>query len=185
MLRIQYSMCVLAVSAGFAQQFALRDTEGRVHDRAEWDGHAAVVLYFALTDCPVSNSYVPELKRIHEAYAGRGVLFLAVAVDLELSRTSAARYARDYRYPFPVLRDPHGVLARLTGATISSQVAVLSASGRVLYLGRIDDRVADLGVHRLHPGSSDLRDSLDAVLAGRPVANAVTKSIGCAIPFVR
>jgi peroxiredoxin len=176
-------MCVLAASALFAQQFTLRDTEGRVHDRAEWYRQSAIVIYFAMTDCPVSNGYVPQLNRIHDAYAGRGVLFLAVAADLKLTRTAAARYASEYVYRFPVLLDPHGTLARLTGATISSQVAVLSAAGRVLYLGRIDDRVEDLGVHRVHPRCTDLQDALDAVLAGRPVARAVTKSIGCTIPF--
>jgi peroxiredoxin len=180
---IRHSTCVLAASTLFAQQFAWRDTEGWVHDRAEWGRYAAVVVYFAMTDCPVSNSYVPELNRIHDAYAQRGALFLAVAADLKLTRTAGARYAAEYSYRFPVLLDPDRTLARLTGATISSQVAVLSAAGRVLYLGRIDDRVQDFGVHRLHPKSTDLRDALDAVLAGRPVAYAVTKSIGCAIPF--
>src|SRR5215469_4515531 len=183
MQQIRYSMCALAATTLFAQQFTLRDTEGRVHDRMEWGYYAAVVVYFAMTDCPVSNSYVPEMNRIHDAYAGRGVLFLAVAVDLKLTRTAAARYANEYGYRFPVLLDPHRTLARLTNATISSQVAVLSAIGRVLYLGRIDDRVEDFGVHRVQPTSTDLRDALDAVLAGRPVAHAVTKSIGCAIPL--
>jgi peroxiredoxin len=182
MQRIRYSMCVLAATALFAQQFTLRDTEGRIHDRAEWSHYAAIVVYFAMTDCPVSNRYAPELNRIHDAYAGRGALFLAVAVDLKLTPAAAVRFAREYGYRFPVLLDPHGTLARLTGATISSQVAVLSAVGRVLYLGRIDDRVEDFGVHRVHPRSTDLRDALDAVLAGKPVAHAVTRSIGCAIP---
>jgi peroxiredoxin len=183
MQRIRYSTCVLAATALFAQQFALRDTEGKVHDRAEWGRYRAIVVYFAMTDCPVSNGYVPELNRIHDAYAGRGALFLAVTVDLKLTRAAAAGYARDYGYRFPVLLDAQRTLARLAGATISSQVAVLSPAGRVLYLGRIDDRVADFGVHGLRPRSTDLRDALDAVLAGRPVPHSVTKSIGCAVPL--
>jgi len=183
MQRIRYSTCVLAAATLCAQQFSLRDTEGRVHDRAEWGRYAAVVIYFAMTDCPVSNGYVPEMNRIHDAYAGRGVLFLAVAVDFRLTRTGAARYAKEYDYRFPVLMDPQGLLARLTGATISSQVAVLSSSGRGVYLGRIDDRVEDFGVHRVRPRSAELRDALEDVLAGRPVAHALTKTIGCAIPM--
>src|SRR5262252_5686091 len=102
MQRIRCSMCVLAATTLFAQQFTLRDIEGRVHDRAEWGHYAAIVVYCATTDCPVSNSYVPELNRIHDAYAGRGALFLAVAVDLKLTRAAAAGYARDYGYRFPV-----------------------------------------------------------------------------------
>ena len=85
MQRLRYSMCVLAATTLFAQQFTLRDTEGRLHDRGEWSHYAAIVVYFAMTDCPISNSYVPELNRIHNAYAERGVLFLAVATDLDSS----------------------------------------------------------------------------------------------------
>lgn len=183
MRRIRYAMCLWPALALWAQPFPLRDTAVALHDRAQWRGYAAIVVYFTMTDCPVSNAYVPELNRIRDAYAGRGVLFLAVAADSRLTRAAAARYAADYGYRFPVLLDPDRTLARLTGATICSQAAVLSPDARVLYLGRIDNRVVDFGVHRLHPTSTDLRDALDAVLAGKPVAHAVTRSIGCAIPF--
>lgn len=165
--------------------FQLRDTGGAVHTPAEWQGQKAILLFFVTTDCPVGNSYVPELNRIREAYAGRGVVIYAVQADTTIPESEVARYAKDFRYSFPLLLDPRQVLVQLTGATVTPQAAVLSPDGRVHYLGRIDNRVADFGKARPEATERDVRDALDAVLAGKPVPHPVTKSIGCAINRIK
>lgn len=164
--------------------FQLHDTQGSVHTPGEWTSHKAVVLFFVATDCPIANSYVPEMNRIRETYAPRSVLFFAVQAEPRTPDAEVARYARDYRYTFPLLLDPRQVLVKLTGARITPQAAVLSPEGKLLYLGRIDNRAADFGVQRPRPTQNDLRDALDAVLAGKSVPHPFTKSIGCAIPHV-
>lgn len=161
--------------------FHLRDTQGSVHTPAEWAGHKAILLFFVTTDCPVGNSYVPEMNRIREKYANRGVLVYAVQADTTIPEADVARYAREYRYTFPLLLDPEQKLVRLADATITPQAAVLSPEGKRLYLGRIDNRVEDFGQQRFQATVADLREALDAVLAGKPVEHPVTKSIGCAI----
>lgn len=166
-------------------QFQLRDTQGALHTPAEWHSAKAVLLFFVTTDCPVANSYVPEMNRIHDAYAARGVLTFAVQADTTVAPNAAAAYAKDFHYGFPLLLDPHQQLVELSGATITPQAAVISPDGRVLYLGRIDNRVADFGKQRPQATENDLRDALDAVLAGKPVAHPFTKSIGCAINRVK
>jgi thiol-disulfide isomerase/thioredoxin len=164
-----------------AQPTAVRDTNGAVHTRAEWRGHSAIVLFFVTPECPLSNSYVPEMNRIQEAYANRGVLVYAVLADIGVPAAVSARYARDYRYAFPMLLDEEQALIHLAGATVTPQAAVLSGEGKLLYLGRIDNRVEEFGKRRAQVTSADLRDALDRVLAGKPVAHPLTKSIGCAI----
>jgi peroxiredoxin len=173
--------CVAAFAASAAPQFRLADTRGQVHTFDEWHGHPAIVLFFVSTDCPVANSYVPEMNRIHDAYAGRGVLFLAVQTDTIVSDGAVARYAADYRYGYPMLIDRHQELVRMTDARMVPQVAVFTADGRRHYLGRIDNRVEDFGVQRYRATEGDLREALDAVLAGKEPPHATTKSIGCAI----
>jgi peroxiredoxin len=165
--------------------FQLRDTQATVHTSAEWNDARAIVLFFVTNDCPVTNGYVPEANRIEASYAARGVRFLAVQADTSVPPRVVAQYARDYRYAFPLLLDPHQVLVKLTGATVTPQTVVLSPRGQVLYRGRIDNRVEDFG--RQHPEATvhDLRDALDAVLAGKPVAVPYTKSIGCAIMRIK
>ena len=174
---------LLGTAAGYAAgpRFDLRDTEGKPHTPAEWSGAKAVLLFFVTTDCPVANSYVPEMNRIHDAYAPRGVRVYAVQSDVTVPDPDVAKYARDFHYSFPLLIDPHQALVKLANATITPQAAVLSPEGKVLYLGRIDNRVADFGKQRFQATEQDLREALDAVLAGRAVAHPFTKSIGCAI----
>ena len=168
---------------GFAAlpEFHLRDTNGAVHSPAEWANSKAVVLYFTTVDCPVANSDVPEMNRIHDAYAARGVLFLAVQSDPGVADPEVVRYAREFRYTFPVVIDPRQSLVQIAGATVTPQAAVLTPDGKLLYRGRVDNRVEDFGQQRLTATVFDLRDAIEAALAGKTVAHPFTKSIGCAI----
>jgi hypothetical protein len=164
-----------------ALQFNLRDTEGISHTPLEWAQARAVVLFFVTTDCPLSNGYAPEMNRIQQAYAPRGVLFYAVQGDTTIPDAEVRRHARDYAYRFPALLDPLLVLARHSGASVTPEAVALSPEGVVLYLGRIDNRVEDFGKTRIQATQFDLRDALDAVLAGRPVPRPRTRALGCAI----
>jgi peroxiredoxin len=166
-------------------QFHLRDTQGILHTPAEWSGAKAILLFFVTNDCPVTNSYVPEMNRIQALYAARGVRAYAVQSDTSVSAPDVAAYAKTYHYGFPLLFDPHQVLVQLTGATVTPQAVVLAPGGVVLYRGRIDNRVEDFGSQRPAATVHDLRDALNAVLSGKPVPAPFTKSIGCAITRAR
>jgi peroxiredoxin len=165
-----------------APQFHLRDTQGAVHSPSEWASQKAIVLFFVTIDCPIGNSYVPEMNRIRDAYAGRGVAVYAVQADPSVHDPEVAKYAREFRYSFPLLLDPDQILVRHTGATVTPQAAVLSPDGKLLYLGPIDDRVVDFGKQRPAARQGFVRSVLDATLEGKPSSIAAPRSIGCAIP---
>ena len=167
--------------AGAPPQFHLRDTLGATHTPAEWAHDKAVVLFFVTIDCPVGNGYVPEMNRIHDAYVNRGVGVYGVQADPSVKDADVAKYAKDYRYGFPLLLDPEQVLVRLANATVTPQAAVLSPEGKVLYLGPIDNRVVDFGKSRPAATEPYVRNALDATLAGKPVPVATQHSIGCSI----
>lgn len=183
-LAIAIWVAIASWAAQAAPQFRLRDTGGAVHTFEEWSGHPAIVFFFVATDCPVANSYVPEMNRIRGDYTARGVLFFAVQADTAVSDAAVAQYAEEYRYSFPVLLDPHQTLVRLADATIVPQAAVFTADGRRLYLGRIDNRVEDFGKERYQATAADLREALNAVLTGKQPPHPTTKSIGCGITRV-
>ena len=165
-------------------QFALRDVDGIEHRQSEWAGKRAIAVFFKTVDCPLSNGYVPEMNRIRQEYAARGVAFYAVEADTTLATADVRRHAKEFGFTYPVLIDKRQILARLSGATATPEVAVLSNTGKVLYLGRIDNRVEDFGQNRNVVTQHDLRDALDAVLAGRPVPHPTTKVVGCAINYI-
>lgn len=170
-----------AAGAGSGLRFSLRDADGAAHTGDEWTQARAVVLFFVTTDCPLSNGYAPEMNRIEETYAPRGVRFYAVQGDTTIADEEVRRHAREFAYRFPVLLDPQQILTHHTGATVTPEAVVLSAEGAVLYLGRIDNRVKDFGKVRIQATEFDLRDALDAILAGRPVPHPRTRALGCAI----
>jgi len=171
----------LPILAGGLPRFSLTDTAGRMHTSAEWAAARAVVLFFATTDCPLSNGYVPEMNRIQRAYSPRGVAFYAVQGDATVARAEVLKHVKEFGYAFPYVFDPDESLATFTGATTVPEVAVLSPQGALLYLGRIDNRQEDFGKQRPQATEPDLRDALDAVLSGKPVARPRTKTLGCAI----
>ncbi len=161
--------------------FALSDTSGHVHTRAEWSGKRAIVLLFVTTDCPLSNGYVPEMNRIDGAYESRGVAFYAVQGDATVPLEQVRQHVKDFAYNFPYLLDPEETLATVAGAAATPEAAVFSPGGELLYLGRIDNRLEDFGKQRVQITEFDLREALDAILAGKPVPHPRTKALGCAI----
>jgi peroxiredoxin len=173
-----------ATLAAILISFALRDTAGILHRPDEWTRSRAVVVFFTTTDCPLSNGYVPEMNRTRADYASRGVAFYAVQADTTISDADVRKHAKEFGFTFPLLFDPNQLLVRITGATAIPEVAVLSNDGKVLYLGRIDNRVADFDQRRPAATERDLRDALDAVLAGKPVSRPKTNAVGCAINLV-
>src|SRR5665213_522516 len=170
-----------ALSAAAPVRFELRDTKGAPHTAEEWRAKKAVVLFFTMIDCPLANGYVPEMNRMRAAYDPRGVAFYAVQVDKTVSDADVKKYAQEFGYTFPMLNDPRLILAHLTGAKVTPEVAILSPGGEVLYLGRVDNKVEDLTHPRYAATDPELRNALDAVLAGKAPKEARTRAVGCSI----
>ena len=151
----------------------------------------AVVLLFTRTDCPISNRYAPEVKRVYEKYAAQGVRFYLVYPDRDETPAAIEKHRTEFGYPMPAIQDPgHEWVAR-AGAKMTPEAAVFVPSSpgkrgfRLIYHGRIDDRYIDFGKSRREPTVRDLANAIDSALTGRAVAPAETKAIGCYIADLR
>ena len=142
----------------------------------------AIVFLFTSTECPISNRYAPEVRRLAAKFAPHGVLFRLVYPDPADRRDGILAHMTSFAYAgaTEALRDPKHALVNFTGVTVTPEAAVY-AGGRVVYHGRIDDRYVDLGLERPAPTVHDLDDALAAVLAGRSVEHPVTQAVGCYI----
>jgi peroxiredoxin len=159
-----------------------KDCAGKEHRVADWKDAKAVVIFFTNTECPVSNFYAPEMEQLAKTARERGVIVLGVYPDPSVDAAAGIAHGKEYNLTFPRLLDPEQTLARGLGVRVTPEVAVLSNKGELLYLGRIDDRFNPEGKRRDEPTVRDLRDALEAVLAGKPVAVPKTKSFGCPLP---
>jgi hypothetical protein len=145
-------------------------------------GTKAIVFLFTSTDCPISNRYAPEVRRIADAFAAKGVVFRLVypspADDARAIREHMASYS--YAGIADGVRDSKLALVKFTGATVTPE-AVVVVDGRVAYRGRIDDRYVDLGRERPAATEHDLFEALAAIVAGKPAPHKTTQAIGCFI----
>ena len=161
----------------------LTDIDGKTHDLLDASSKRANVLYFVTNDCPISNQYAPEINRICAEYAAQGVGCYLVYIDPTLPLEAIRKHLADYGHACcPAIHDTEHKLVELLGAEVTPEAALLSPAGAALYRGRINNFYAALGKPRRMVTVHDLRDALDAVLAGKPVANQKTQAVGCFIP---
>ena len=173
----------LAEAEPAADELAFTDVRGKQHTPFSSGKAKAVVFVFLLRDCPVSNVYAPELTRIHKAYGKKGVALYLVHPDRDTDAKAARAHASEYKLGAPVVLDHDHKLTRLAKASVTPEAAVFDAKARLLYHGRIDNLYADFGKKRFKPTQRDLRDTLDALLAGKRFAKRTTEVVGCYIDF--
>jgi hypothetical protein len=181
-----------AILAGVLSALALHAGQPQSHQQDPFLDRTAkaVVLLFTRSDCPISNRYAPEVRRIYDRYASRNLRFFLVYPDRDETLDSIARHRAEYSYPFGFIRDPRHELVDKAHVSVTPEAAVFvprpaQQAWQLVYHGRIDDRVADFGKSRPEPSRRDLQDVLDAVLEGKPVPRAETKAIGCFISDLR
>ncbi len=177
------SLCALAADAppdapGWWRRLAVKDLNGAPLKPAS----PRIVVVFLSTECPVSNTYIPVLNRLAADFSRRGFAFVGAYVDPELDLTALREHARSYAISFATADDRAHHLVNVASAKITPEVAVFSEEGAVLYRGRIDDRVGDLGFARPAATHDDLREVLEAIAAGKPGPFPSRPGFGCFIP---
>jgi peroxiredoxin len=175
---------IIASAAMSGTTVQVLDLAGRGVDPFRTRGAKATVFIFTRTDCPVSNRYAPEVRRLYKRFANAGIVFWLVYADPNESPRAIHQHIKEYDYPFGVLRDPQHALVRLAKIQITPEAAVFisEAEGlRLVYHGRIDNRYVGLGKERPTATSHDLAAALIAILEKRPVPAETAQAVGCYI----
>jgi hypothetical protein len=160
----------------------LVDLNGQPLRPFEQPGVKALATIFVLPDCPIANSYLPQINRLHEQFAPQGVEFVLVHADPATTAEQARKHVEDYGIGLPMIVDSDHAWVRRAGATRTPEAVVFSPRGEILYRGRIDDRYVGLGQKRPQPTTHDLQDALVAMVAGQGVKVPRTEAVGCYIP---
>jgi len=140
------------------------------------------ILIFTTTDCPISNRYAPEIKRLASEYTAPVIIdfFLVFPVPSDFKDPARVRkHLADFDYGVTAILDTKQSLVKLAGVTVTPEVAVIDPKGRVVYRGRIDDRYIELGKDRVTPTTHDLEDVLKLAVTGNPITPRRTRAVGC------
>ena len=132
-------------------------------------------------DCPVANSYAPEIQRLAGRYSAQGVIFQLVYCDPDESGAEIRRHLEGFDYRIHAFRDPTRAFARHCQVKVTPEAAVFTADGTLAYSGRIDDRGPHFGQSRPKATQHDLARAIDAVIAGKSVPAPDGAAVGCFI----
>jgi peroxiredoxin len=176
------TLVVVCADEPVGTDLRLPDLDGRQVEPLRAKDAKAIVFIFIRTDCPISNRYAPELRRLHDKFTRSGVRFWLVYPDPDESADIIRSHTKDYQYHSSALRDPDHKLVKLTGARVTPEAAVFAPGGRMIYRGRIDDRYVTFGKTRSGPATRDLEQVLEDLLEGKQITSRTTVAIGCFIP---
>lgn len=145
----------------------------------------AYVYLFLEEKCPMCQYYTLDLREMYEAYANQEVSFVGLFPFASTTAESRKKFASTYKIPFPLQADENQSLTRLYKVKVTPEVIVTDAAGEIRYRGRIDNAYDRPGRRRTVITKHELRDALDALLAGKEIRVKETHAIGCFITLTK
>ncbi len=145
----------------------------------------AIVLFVQGNGCPLVRKRVPELKRLRDAYASKGVLFWMINANLQDQRDEVVKEAAEFGIDLPILMDETQLVAKGLKITHTGEAIVIEPnSWRIRYRGAIDDSLS-YETQKPTVQHEYLKEALDAILAGEDIKTKPTVAPGCAITFAK
>ena len=172
-----------------APAFTAKNLKGDAVSLADLKGKV-VVLEWVNFDCPfVKKHYASgNLPSLQESYAAKGVVWLTI--------NSAAEDKQGYHEPSKMaeiaaaqgnkashfLMDAEGKVGKAYDAKVTPHMFIIDAAGKLAYDGAIDSK-ATTKAEDVATADKLFVNALEAVLAGKPVADAKNKPYGCGVKY--
>ena len=168
-----------------APDFSLPDAGGKTVSLSDFADAPVLLVIFMCNHCPFVIHVAAGLAELAREYRQRGMAVVGINSNdvANFPDDAPAKMAEEVEhrgYTFPYLYDETQEVAKAYRAACTPDFYVFDKDRKLVYRGQMDSS---------RPGSSievtgeDLRAALDAVLAGRPVAEEQRASIGCNIKW--
>jgi peroxiredoxin len=156
--------------------FKLPDVDGKDQSLESVRGKNGTVLIFISAQCPMVKAYAERIEKLAQDYRARGVNVVGINSNATEDIDYIKQQIASEKFSFVVLKDKNNKIADMLGAERTPEVYFLDASNKLVYHGRIDNhRNVEL------VQSNDLRDAIEATLAGKPVVKTEAAAFGCTI----
>jgi peroxiredoxin len=158
------------------EDFTLPDVNGKELTLSGLKGSKGTVIIFIAVQCPVSNAYNERMEKLAQEYKAQGIQVIGINSNVAESADVVKAHATEHGLTFPILKDPGNKIADRLGATKTPEAYFLDGNNKLQYHGRIDNSKDAAGVN-----SSELRDAINASLAGKPIEKTSAMAFGCTI----
>ena len=182
MVAVNSTMLPLGTSA---PDFHLPDTSGKTVSLADFNGASALLVVFMCNHCPYVKHIRSGLAQLAREYLPRGVAIAGISSNDAVNYPAdgpakMAEEAKSAGYIFPYLYDESQETAKAYRAACTPDFYLFDAQHHLVYRGQFDDSRPGNGVPAT---GQDLREALDAALAGQPPLAKQKPSIGCNIKW--
>ena len=158
------------------EDFTLPDVDNKERSLKSLAGKNGTVLLFIAVQCPVSNAYNERMEKLAADYKAKGIAVIGINSNVAEDAAAVKAHAEQNKLSFPILKDPGNKIADRLGAKVTPEAYFLDAGNKLLYHGRIDN-----ARNAAQRETSDLRNALDAALAGKAIEKSEAKAFGCSI----
>ncbi len=168
-----------------APDFSLPDTWGKIVTLSDYNAAPALLVIFLCNHCPYVKHVrqgLAQLARDFQAL-GAGVVGINANDVANYPADSPARMreeAASAGYTFPYLYDETQAVANAYRAACTPDFFLFDQQRRLVYRGQLDGSRPG---NNLPVTGHDLREAMDAVLAGKPVSSSQKPSLGCNIKW--
>ncbi len=141
-------------------------------------------VFFYCNHCPYAKAIEGRLLELEKDYRDRGFRFVAISANdaatyPDDSFANMKKRSDERGYGFPYLYDESQSVARAFGAVCTPDLYVFDRDRKLAYHGRLDDSPMDAAKVKRR----ELREAVDALLAGRSPEAHQNPSIGCSIKW--
>ncbi len=175
------------IPLGFpAPDFTLPDTiTGEEKSLQELKSDKATVVMFICNHCPYVKHVIHGIIDLANDYIPKDVSFVAISSnDVENypadSPENMEAWAKELNFPFPYLFDETQEVAKAYSAACTPDFSIFDGAMKCVYRGQLDE--SRPGNHFPVTGE-DIRQALNAILAGKPVSQEQKPSVGCNIKW--
>jgi peroxiredoxin len=179
-----------------APDFSLPGIDGKNYSLADFKDAPVLMVVFLSNHCPYSHAAETRLLPMYAELKSKGLAVIAInpnsPAGLDVSELGYSKYndslpemklyAHDRGFTFPYVYDGDTQqVAKAYGCVCTPHVFIFDRDRKLQYAGRLDDSpYAELSSVTVF----DARNALDSMLAGKPVAVAMTKPFGCATKWM-
>src|SRR5690349_14128764 len=158
------------------EEFTLPDVDGAARSLKSLAGKNGTVLIFIAVQCPVSNAYNERMEQLAQDYKAKGIAVIGINANVAEDAAAVKAHAAEHKLTFTILKDPGNKIADKLGAAVTPEAYFLDVNNKLLYHGRIDNARNAAQIE-----TSDLRNALDASLAGKAIEKTEARAFGCSI----
>jgi len=168
-----------------APDFRLGGVDGKEYSLESFKQAKILIAVFSCNHCPAAIGSEDRMIQLHKDYESKGVAMVSINSNEEQNHPDDSfekmkERARDKGFAFPYVRDESQDAAKAYGALRTPHFYVFDGQRRLCYTGRMDDNPFDASKAAQH----DLRNALDAMLAGKKPPVALTNPIGCNVKWL-